>query len=229
MLHADPVFYSNRAACTPPSYPLTTGYAALKDYDKTIADTTAAISLDPNYPKALRRRAHAYEETNRDQEALSDWTAACIVEEFKFQDPTNAVQRVLKRLAETKVAERLRNKPRKLPSRNFVLAYLSSFRAKPAPALPENPTEGDYAFQRAMTFVEESEYDKAADEFDTAIRLGCKELPLALNYSGTFSFIRGDSDGAIADFNKSLDLDPKQSQVWAKRASVQMEKGTPRG
>jgi import receptor subunit TOM70 len=76
-----------------------------------------------------------------------------------------------------------------------------------------------------MTHVENAEFNEASDEFDTAIRLGCVELPLALNYSGTFNFIRGDADAAIADFNKSLDLNPNQSQVWAKRASVQMEKG----
>jgi import receptor subunit TOM70 len=213
---ADPVFYSNRAAC----------YAALKQHDKTIADASAALALNPDYSKALRRRAHAYEEIGHDAEALSDWTAACIVEEFKFNDGTTAVQRVLKRLADTKAADRLANRPRKLPSASFVLAYLSSFRPKTVPQLPENPSEGDYAFQRAMQFVENAEFNEASDEFDTAIRLGCKELPLALNYSGTFSFIRGDTDIAIEEFNKSLALEPNQSQVWAKRASVMMEKGT---
>jgi mitochondrial import receptor subunit TOM70 len=133
---------------------------------------------------------------------------------------------VLKRLADTKTAERLRNKTKKLPSKNFVLAYLSSFRPKPWPVIDSATAgEGDKALQRAFEHVDLAEFDEASDEFDSAIRLGCQYLPLALNYSGTFAFIRGDPDVAITDFNKSLDLDPNQSQVWGKRASVHMEKG----
>ena len=201
------------------------GYAALKQHDKTIEDASAALVLNPDYAKALRRRAHAYEETNQDTEALSDWTAACIVEEFKFADCTNAVQRVLKRLAETKAAAILANKSRKLPSPNFVLAYLSSFRPKPWPVLPEEPGEGDVVLQKAFDKVDNAEFDEASEAFDEAIGLRCKYLPLALNYSGTFAFIRGDPDTAIKDFDRSLEIDPNQSQVWAKRASVHMEKG----
>ena len=79
--------------------------------------------------------------------------------------------------------------------------------------------------KRAFEAVDKAEFNEASDLFDEAIRLGCQYLPLALNYSGTFAFIRGDPEVAIAEFNKSLDLDPNQSQVWAKRASVHMEKG----
>ena len=86
--------------------------------------------------------------------------------------------------------------------------------------------EGNEALKKAFEFVDRAEFNEASDEFDTAIKLGCQYLPLALNYSGTFAFIRGDPDDAIVDFNKSLDMDPNQSQVWAKRASVHMEKGT---
>ena len=204
------------------------GYAALKQHDRTIEDTSAALTLNPDYSKALRRRAHAYEELGRDAEALSDWTAACIIEEFKFSDSTHSVQRVLKRLADTKTAEQLSHKTKKLPSPNFVLAYLSSFRPKPWPVIDSaSAEEGDKALQRAFEHVDSAEFNEASEAFDMAIRLGCQYLPLALNYSGTFAFIRGDPDVAFTDFNKSLDLDPNQSQVWAKRASVHMEKGTP--
>lgn len=108
------------------------------------------------------------------------------------------------------------------------MAYLSSFRPKPWPALPENPSEGDHALQEAFRKVDEAEFNDASELFDKAVQVGCQDLPIALNYTGTFSFIRGDPEAAIADFNRSLELNPKQSQVWAKRASVQMEKGTSR-
>jgi mitochondrial import receptor subunit TOM70 len=202
------------------------GYAALKQHEKTIEDASAALTLNPDYSKALRRRAHAYEEIQADASALSDWTAACILEEFRFADATDSVQRVLKRLAETQASEKLALKTRKLPSPNFVLAYLQSFRPKPWPTLTEPLSEGDRALKKAFDAVDAVEFDRASEEFEKAIRLGCRFMPLALNYSGTFSFIRGDTDVAIEEFNRSLELDPKQAQVWAKRASVHMEKST---
>ena len=81
--------------------------------------------------------------------------------------------------------------------------------------------------QEAFKLVDEAEFNAASDMFDKAIEMGCSYLPLALNYSGTFAFIRGDPETAIKEFDKSLALDEKQPQVWAKRASVHMEKGTP--
>jgi len=189
-----------------------------------IEDATAALSLNPEYAKPLRRRAAAHEELHQDAEALSDWTAICIIEEFKFNDGTNAVQRVLKRLAESKAAEMLKTKDRRLPGASFVLAYLSSFRPKPWPQLPENPSDGDQVLKRAFDHVDRAEFDEASDAFDEAIRLGCSQMALALNYSGTFQFIRGDPDAAISEFNKSLEINPNQSQIYAKRASVYMEK-----
>jgi mitochondrial import receptor subunit TOM70 len=213
----DPVFYSNRAAC----------HAALKQHSQTIQDASAALAMNPDYSKALRRRANAHEELHDDKLALSDWTAACIVEEFKYQDSTTAVQRVLKRLAEELAAEKLSHKSRKLPSANFVLAYLSSFHPRPWPTLPEQPSEGDVLLQEAFKAVDDAEFNLASDKFDKAGEVGCSEMALVLNYTGTFAFIRGDPEAAIADFNKSLEINPAQSQVWAKRASVHMEKGTP--
>ena len=93
--------------------------------------------------------------------------------------------------------------------------------------IPETAGEGDQALRRAFEHVDNAEYNEASDEFDRAIELECSQMALALNYTGTFAFIRGDPDTAIKDFNKSLELDPQQSQVFIKRASVHMEKGKP--
>lgn len=90
--------------------------------------------------------------------------------------------------------------------------------------MQEELGEGDKALKTAFEAVDNMEFDRASEAFEEAIRLGCQYMPLALNYSGTFAFIRGDADLALAAFNKSLDLDPNQAQVWAKRASVHMEK-----
>jgi len=57
------VYLCNRAA----------SHFALKRYSETIEDTTSAIIMDPKYTKAYIRRAKAYEETNKFQEALNDY------------------------------------------------------------------------------------------------------------------------------------------------------------
>lgn len=48
---ADPIFYSNRAAC----------YANLVQFDKVLEGCNEAILLNPNYTKALYRRVQAFE------------------------------------------------------------------------------------------------------------------------------------------------------------------------
>ncbi|XP_049847788.1 tetratricopeptide repeat protein 1-like [Schistocerca gregaria] len=56
------VILSNRAAC----------HVVLADWDSVIKDTTAAIKIDPNHLKSLARRALAYEEQSKFQEAIDD-------------------------------------------------------------------------------------------------------------------------------------------------------------
>lgn len=57
---ADPIFYSNRAAC----------YANLGQSEQVIQDCNDALKLDPVYVKALNRRAHAFEKLEKYEEAL---------------------------------------------------------------------------------------------------------------------------------------------------------------
>jgi import receptor subunit TOM70 len=76
---AEPVFYSNRAACTNPlclySRLLTLsslGYVNMSPprHELVIEDCNTALSLDRNYVKALNRRAGALEGLQRYEEAL---------------------------------------------------------------------------------------------------------------------------------------------------------------
>jgi tetratricopeptide (TPR) repeat protein len=85
---ADAVFYSNRAAC----------WNAMSNWSKVIDDTTAAITIDPEYIKALNRRANAYEQEARYSEALLDYTASCIIDQFRNDASAQAVERLLKNL-----------------------------------------------------------------------------------------------------------------------------------
>ncbi|RDL37564.1 Mitochondrial protein-like protein import receptor tom70 [Venustampulla echinocandica] len=221
----DPIFYSNRAAC----------YNALGQWEKVIEDTTAAINLNNEYVKALNRRANAYEHLEKFSEALLDFTASCIIDSFQNASSAEAVERLLKKVAETKAKAILATKDKKLPSSSFVTNYLQSFRARPAPAGLDDKTElaedtGKGQLQLGLRAMEKKTgdgYEEAAAAFDKALdlnELGEHEA-FAYNMRGTFRYLRGENVEALSDLTKSIDLQPSLTQSYIKRASMHLELG----
>jgi len=222
----DPVYYSNRAAC----------YNASSQWDKVVEDTTAALNLDPQYIKALNRRANAYDNLGKYSEALLDFTASCIIDNFRNEQSAQAVEKLLKKFAESKAKEILASKPAKLPSPTFVGNYLQSFREKPRPAGLEDSVElaedtGKGQLQLGLRALEQKTgegYDAAAIAFDKALELG--ELgeyeACAYNMRGTFLCLKGKHDEALQDLSESISLDPAMTQSYIKRASMNLELGT---
>ncbi|KAF1917576.1 hypothetical protein BDU57DRAFT_513901 [Ampelomyces quisqualis] len=223
----DPVFYSNRAAC----------YNAMSEWDKVIEDTTAAINLDNEYVKALNRRANAYEQVERNSEALLDYTASCIIDGFRNESSAQSVERLLKKVAETKGKAILAGKEKKLPSPTFVTNYLQSFRPKPAPAGLEDDAELDEESGKgqlrkglnAMATKTGDGYTEAAAAFDHALELGDlgEHEAFAYNMRGTFSYLKGDNEDALKDMDKSIELQPTLTQSFIKRASMHLELANP--
>ncbi|CRK30846.1 hypothetical protein BN1708_005280 [Verticillium longisporum] len=224
---ANPIFYSNRAAC----------FNALGDWDKVVEDTTAAINLDPEYVKALNRRANAYEHLKMYGEALLDFTASCIIDSFKNQASAESVERLLKKFAEQKASEMMAIRPVKLPSHTFVGNYLQSFRVKSRPAGLEDSIElseetGVGQLQLGLKAMEKKTgdgYEEARAAFDKALELGDlgDHEALAYNMRGTFRCLLGKHDDAMADLTKSIELDPSLTQSYIKRASMNLELGAP--
>lgn len=221
------VYYSNRAAC----------YNALADWDKVVEDTTAAITLDPEYVKAMNRRANAYDKLGKYSESLLDYTASCIIDGFKNASSAEAVERLLKKFAESKAKEIMANKPSKLPSPTFVSNYLQSFRSKDRPEgledsveIPADTGKGQLQLGlRAMESKTGEGYEEAATAFDKAIELndlGSLEA-FAYNMRGTFTCLRGKHEQALVDLTKSVELDPSMTQSYIKRASMSLELGDP--
>jgi mitochondrial import receptor subunit TOM70 len=220
----DPIFYSNRAAC----------YNALGDWDKVVEDTTAALNLSSEYVKALNRRATAYEHLKKYSEALLDFTASCIIEGFKTDSSAQAVERLLKKVAEDKGKAILANKDKRLPSPTFVTNYLQSFRAKPAPDGLEPSAElsedtGRWQLQlglRAMEKRTADGYEEAAAAFNKALELGDLggHEAFAYNMRGTFRYLCGENLEALGDLTKSVEL-PSLTQSFIKRASMHLELG----
>ncbi|KAI0206852.1 mitochondrial precursor protein [Astrocystis sublimbata] len=222
----DPIYYSNRAAC----------YNALSEWDKVVEDTTAAVNLDPLYVKALNRRATAYEHLHKYSESLLDFTASCIIDEFRNENIATSVEKLLKKVAEQKAEEILKTKnPNKLPSPTFVSNYIQSFREKPRPAGLEDAKEfadgsGKGQMQQGLRAMERKThdgYEEAATAFEKALELG--DLgdfeALAYNMRGTFRCLRGSQEQALEDLNKSIELDSSMTQSYVKRASMHLEMG----
>ncbi|KAH6985804.1 hypothetical protein BKA56DRAFT_479714 [Ilyonectria sp. MPI-CAGE-AT-0026] len=223
----DPVFYSNRAAC----------HSAMSEWDEVIEDTTAAINMDPEYVKAINRRATAYEHQKKYSEALLDFTASCIIDNFKSESTAQAVERLLKTFAEQKAKEMMTNRPPKLPSPIFVGNYLQSFRPKDRPEGLEDSVElasdsGKGQMQLGLQSLEKKTgdgYEEARQAFEQAIQIGGLEEyeALAYNMRGTFRTLLGNHAEATQDFDKSIELDPSMTQSYIKRASISLELGEP--
>ncbi|KIX00621.1 uncharacterized protein Z518_09686 [Rhinocladiella mackenziei CBS 650.93] len=221
----DPVYYSNRAAC----------YNALSDWDKVLEDTTAAISMNPEYVKALNRRAHAYEHLGMFSEALLDYTASCIIDGFKDDKSAQSVERLLKKVAEKRAKTILASKKNKLPGATFVSNYLQSFRPRPPPPgleesaeLDENTGKGQ--LQRGLISMSKKTaegYDQAAAAFKKAVELGDlgEHEAFALNMRATFLYLEGDTSSALEDLTKAVESQPSLTQAYIKRASMQLELG----
>ncbi|KFZ05400.1 hypothetical protein V501_08396 [Pseudogymnoascus sp. VKM F-4519 (FW-2642)] len=221
----DPIFYSNRAAC----------FNAKHEWEKVIEDTTAALKLDNEYVKALNRRANAYEQLEKYSEALLDFTASCIIDSFKTASSAEAVERLLKKVAEAKGKAIMAGKGKRLPSPTFVTNYIQSFRAKPAPEgleigveIPEDTGKGQLQLGLiAMDKKTSDGYEEAAKHFSSALELGGidEHEAFAYNMRGTFKYLRGENLEALADLTKSIELNPSLTQSFIKRASMHLELG----
>lgn len=221
------VYYSNRAAC----------YNALADWEKVVEDTTAAVNLDPEYVKALNRRANAYEHLGKYSEALLDFTASCIIDVFRNEQSAQAVERLLKKIADSKAREILATKEARLPSPTFVGNYLQSFRPKPRPAGLEDEVEldeetGKGQLQKGLKALENKAapaYDDAWASFKKALEFGDlgEYEAYAYNLRGTFQCLHGKHEEALTDLSKSIELDPTLTQSYIKRASMNLELGSP--
>lgn len=205
----------------------------MSQWDKVIEDTTAAINLDNEYVKALNRRANAYEQSERYSEALLDYTASCIIDQFRNDTSAQAVERLLKKVAESKARAIMSTKEKKLPSPTFVSNYLRSFRPKDLPAdLAESadlPSEsGKWYLRKGLQAIKTRTgegYAEAADSFEKAIEAGGlnDQEAFAYNMRGTFKYLKGENAAALTDLNKSIELDPALVQSYVKRASMHLE------
>lgn len=193
-----------------------------------IEDCTSALALDPKYAKALNRRAGALEALDKLDEALRDFTALAIIERFKNDTASAAVERVLAKLSTRQAEQIMRGREPRLPSVTFISAYFAAFRSRPHIELPTEASDGDRKLLAAQEALSDSQFARTYELVTAALDAGLSEswregLAEALNLRGTFKFLMGDSVGAKADFLASTHAWPDLVQSWVKIASVYME------
>lgn len=145
------------------------------------------------------------------------------------------MERLLKKVAEQKAKKILADKEKKLPSSMFVTNYLQSFRTKPRPAGLEDDASleeesGKGQMRKGLVAMDKKSgpgYDEASNAFDRAVELGDlgEHEAFAYNLRGTFRYLKGDNEDALADLSKSVELDPSLTQSYIKRASMHLEQG----
>ncbi|KAH3668791.1 hypothetical protein OGAPHI_002546 [Ogataea philodendri] len=209
---ADPVFYANRAAA----------YAAQGEHQKCIDDCTEALKLNPSYPKCLLRRAHAYENIEKYEEAIYDLTALTIYGGLNDQSPESILERNLKKLANKINEEQYSTLPKELPSSSSISSFFGAF-AKENVDTDESKYEDQSCSQflaKALTEIAKDTYEdyvKADVLIHQAIASYEKDPPkadskhagLAYEYQGTFDFLKGESESAVSNLNKALQLNPR--------------------
>ncbi|KAJ3263561.1 TOM (translocase of outer membrane) complex component [Chytriomyces hyalinus] len=216
----DAVFFANRAAC----------YSNLQNHEATIKDCDSALAIDPRYLKAVYRRAQAYSALDKLDLALNDYTAICMLEEFKKESSISTTDRVLKDLGTAKATEVMKTKVARLPSETFVKAYMDSFRPKNfgASIVAEFPSElaGDALLHKTYEAILARDWATAMSTLEEALEKEMSEnvRAFALNTMGTFSFLKGDIPLAMEFLDKSLAIEPNNMNTLIKRASIFMER-----
>jgi import receptor subunit TOM70 len=179
--------------------------------------------------KALNRRAQAYEKGGDNYKSLVDYTAMCIMEEFKVESTIQSTERLLKLVAAERVATVMEAKKdqRELPSGVFITAYLDSFRKGYSTENLVDNSPGDALLKQAIDELNSKNFDASMKHVQEALLAGVSQEneATARNLLGTYKFLIGEVDVAIEELNKSLELDPSNINSMIKLAGCQMEKG----
>ncbi|KAG5368411.1 Mitochondrial import receptor subunit tom70 [Yarrowia sp. C11] len=223
--YIDPIFYSNRSAC----------YFALEEYQKVVDDTTEAIKLRPDYFKCFRRRGTAHEKLENYFDAAVDITASCVLENFGDTSMNDMVDRLMRLNAAQVAQEEYKDRPKVLPSQQFIKTYLGSFRPRKMPKDLKKDTdhEAEQELVLALDQIEKGTYDsytKALEHLDKAIagtelqNLFPTLKALALEYRAIFNFLMNKMDEAKADIDLSLQLSATV-QAYITRSSINLDSG----
>ena len=131
---------------------------------------------------------------------ILDYTAVCVLEQFKNESSLGATDRFLKKIATLKAEEIMKTKEYGLPSDTFIRAFLESFSQTSTginKVLEMSPFEkSDHLVQKAFKHIQDREWENALKCCNEALESAVDSLSpsfeaLALNIKATFHFLMG--------------------------------------
>ncbi|KAK9873063.1 hypothetical protein WA026_020796 [Henosepilachna vigintioctopunctata] len=218
-------FYQNRAAA----------YEQLKKWSSVIADCSKAIDLNAKYEKALFRRAKAREIVKDWENCLDDITCVCLLQNFQNSSALLMADRVLKELGKMHAKEAMKTRKIIMPSKNFILTYLSSFSEDPVsksllevdPPLGQGDLKGFLKAKLAFATEKYDEIIPACTEEINSSESDSAYIAESLSLRASFYFLCGQFDEATQDLTTIInneDYDYKiRVNALIKRASIYMQ------
>jgi tetratricopeptide (TPR) repeat protein len=204
------------------------------DFDRAIADFSAAVELNPKYADGFYNRGIAWSAKGDLARAIADFSAAIRIEPRHARafnnrgdllDRTGAFDRAI---ADYDAAIRI--KP------DYAVAYLNRGNAwlhkrdidralsDYSEAIRLRPDFAAAFVARGHAWVGKGNFDRAIADLDRAIRID-PGLPLAYRNRGNAWRMKGDLDSAIADYDAAIRLRPDDAKALSSRGDAEAEQG----
>jgi import receptor subunit TOM70 len=164
------------------------------------------------------------------------------------QATAESVDRTLRRLSDEKALEALAKREPRLPADSVISAYFASYRPRPLPQLPAEPTIADGQLRLAAEALQAKDYKHALTLVNESLvplepgqGLSTPALEAeAMTLSGSFRFVPSenskcafitplcsylmqDPSGAKEKFSAALEKNPKSIHTWLKMANIHLD------
>ncbi|MDR2304228.1 MAG: tetratricopeptide repeat protein [Treponema sp.] len=212
-------------------------YADRGEYEKAVADYTAAIRLWPEHSSPWLFRAVSYIALGEDDKAIADYTRVIALgdDDARRMNPLNLTGAYIERAElyrkgrryEEALADYTEVIGRGGP--NLSIAYNNrgiTYRLIGEPdraiadydeALRLSPHDAVTYNNRGNARKDKEDFDRAIADYSAALRLN-PDYALAYNNRGVAFRLKGDVERAIADYDEALHLRPDYAEAYSSRA-----------
>jgi tetratricopeptide (TPR) repeat protein len=203
-----------------------------KEYDKTIADYTKAIQIDPNFATAYFNRASAYGMKSEYDKAIADYTKAIELNPGITGAYNNRGIAYLDKddydRAMADFNQQIRIAPYARTYTNRGITYykkndLDRAMADHNQAIRLDPNLAEAYSNRGLVYEAKSDHDMAIADYTQAIRLNSNYAD-AYHNRGKAYYEKGDYDMAIADYTQAIRINPNFAKTYGFRGMAYFQK-----
>jgi tetratricopeptide (TPR) repeat protein len=202
-------------------------WEARSEFDKAIADYSAAIKLDPTNEFIYNSRGNAWRSKGEYDKAIADHSEAIRLDPkyaLAYNNRGTAWQYKQdedKALADYNEAIRLDpNDGAAYTNRGFILRDRGEYDGAVADldnAIRLEPNDAVAYYHRGLVWRDKGEYGKAIADYSEAIRIN-PEFDVAYNSRGNARRLNRQFDKALADYNEATRLEPGKPNSYNDRA-----------